>query len=55
MGLYIFNKEVMVDLLRSTSHEDFGKEVFPEAIQSHKIQFICLMDIGKTSEPFEVL
>ncbi|MGC6445822.1 MAG: glucose-1-phosphate adenylyltransferase [Rubripirellula sp.] len=38
MGLYIFNKEVMVDLLRSTSHEDFGKEVFPEAIQSHKVQ-----------------
>ncbi len=38
MGLYIFNKDVMVDLLRSTSHEDFGKEVFPEAIQSHKVQ-----------------
>jgi glucose-1-phosphate adenylyltransferase len=38
MGLYIFNKSVMVDLLRSTDHEDFGKEVFPEAINSHKVQ-----------------
>ena len=38
MGLYIFNKSMMVDLLRSTSHQDFGKEVFPEAINSHKVQ-----------------
>ncbi|MEM6690208.1 MAG: glucose-1-phosphate adenylyltransferase [Planctomycetota bacterium] len=37
MGLYIFNKNVMVDLLRSTTHSDFGKEVFPEAIESHKV------------------
>ncbi|MGI9472347.1 MAG: glucose-1-phosphate adenylyltransferase [Rubripirellula sp.] len=38
MGLYIFNKSMMVDLLNSTDHEDFGKEVFPEAINSHKVQ-----------------
>jgi glucose-1-phosphate adenylyltransferase len=38
MGLYIFNKDVMVDMLRHTSHEDFGREVFPEAIKSHKVQ-----------------
>ncbi|MCG8652369.1 MAG: glucose-1-phosphate adenylyltransferase, partial [Pirellulales bacterium] len=38
MGLYIFNKSMMVDLLRSTSHQDFGKEVFPEAIKSHRVQ-----------------
>ena len=38
MGLYIFDKSVMVDLLRSTDHQDFGKEVFPEAIKSHKVQ-----------------
>ena len=37
MGLYIFDKSVMIDLLRSTDHEDFGKEVFPEAINSHKV------------------
>jgi len=38
MGLYIFKKEVMVDMLNSSSHEDFGKEVFPEAIKSHNVQ-----------------
>ncbi|OYP35956.1 glucose-1-phosphate adenylyltransferase [Rhodopirellula sp. MGV] len=37
MGLYIFNKEVMVDLLEGNSHEDFGKEVFPGAIDSRKV------------------
>jgi glucose-1-phosphate adenylyltransferase len=38
MGLYIFNKSMMVDLLHTTDHEDFGREVFPEAINSHKVQ-----------------
>jgi glucose-1-phosphate adenylyltransferase len=38
MGLYIFNKPFMVDLLRSSNHEDFGKEIFPQAIHSHKVQ-----------------
>ncbi|OUW75062.1 MAG: glucose-1-phosphate adenylyltransferase [Saprospirales bacterium TMED214] len=38
MGLYIFNKATMVDLLNSNDHQDFGKEVFPEAINSHKVQ-----------------
>lgn len=38
MGLYIFKRSVMVDLLHSTAHEDFGKEVFPKAIESHKVQ-----------------
>jgi len=38
MGLYIFNKDVMVDMLESSTHSDFGKEVFPEAIQTHKVQ-----------------
>ena len=38
MGLYIFNKDVMVDLLRNSNHQDFGKEVFPSAINSHKVQ-----------------
>jgi len=38
MGLYIFNKSVMIDLLQSTTYEDFGKEVFPAAIKSHRVQ-----------------
>jgi len=38
MGLYIFDKDVMVDLLRETSYQDFGKEVFPAAIETHQVQ-----------------
>ncbi|EMI18729.1 glucose-1-phosphate adenylyltransferase [Rhodopirellula maiorica SM1] len=38
MGLYIFNKSVMVDLLNTSSHEDFGKGIFPQSLQSHKVQ-----------------
>ncbi len=38
MGLYIFNKSVMVDLLNESSHEDFGKGIFPQSLKSHKVQ-----------------
>ncbi|MEM9828236.1 MAG: glucose-1-phosphate adenylyltransferase [Planctomycetota bacterium] len=38
MGLYIFNKDTMFDLLEGDEHEDFGKGVFPAAIQSHQVQ-----------------
>jgi glucose-1-phosphate adenylyltransferase len=38
MGLYIFNKNVMFDLLKEEAHQDFGKEVFPSALKSHRVQ-----------------
>ena len=38
MGLYIFKKEVMMDLLHGNDHSDFGKEVFPGAIDARKVQ-----------------
>ena len=38
MGLYVFNKDVMFELLENESHQDFGKEVFPEALESRKVQ-----------------
>ena len=38
MGLYIFKKDVMLDLLSAGTHQDFGREIFPEAINSHKVQ-----------------
>ena len=38
MGLYIFKKSVMMDLLQGNDDSDFGKEVFPKAIKSHKVQ-----------------
>ena len=38
MGLYIFNKELLFDILNKTNYSDFGKEVFPAAIRSRKVQ-----------------
>jgi len=37
MGIYLFNRDVLVDLLRSTTHEDFGKEIFPMAIKQKRV------------------
>lgn len=43
MGIYLFNRDTLVELLRSTTHEDFGKEVFPMAIKSKRV-FVHLFD-----------
>ena len=37
MGLYIFNKELLFDVLNKTNYSDFGKEVFPAAVRSRKV------------------
>ena len=38
MGIYLFSRDLLVDALRSTSHEDFGREVFPSLIGSRHVQ-----------------
>lgn len=38
MGIYVFNKDVLVDVLTKTDYRDFGKEVFPAAIRSQHVQ-----------------
>ncbi len=39
MGIYLFDTEVLFDLLtRQTTATDFGKEIFPNSIQSHRVQ-----------------
>jgi len=38
MGIYIFNRDFLVDVLNKTSYEDFGKEVFPAACRSRRVQ-----------------
>jgi glucose-1-phosphate adenylyltransferase len=38
MGLYIFNRDLLFDVLNKTNYEDFGKEVFPAAVRSRKVQ-----------------
>lgn len=38
MGIYLFNRNVLIDLLESTDHDDFGKDIFPMAIRNHHVQ-----------------
>ncbi|QDT15393.1 glucose-1-phosphate adenylyltransferase [Alienimonas californiensis] len=38
MGIYLFDRDVLVELLKADDAEDFGKEVFPRAIQSKHVQ-----------------
>jgi len=38
MGIYLFNRDVLVDLLETTEHDDFGKDIFPMAIRDHHVQ-----------------
>jgi glucose-1-phosphate adenylyltransferase len=37
MGIYMFNTRVLVDLLESTTFDDFGGHVIPHAIHTHKV------------------
>lgn len=37
MGLYIFNRDLLFEILEKTDYQDFGKEVFPAAIRSRHV------------------
>jgi glucose-1-phosphate adenylyltransferase len=38
MGIYLFNRDLLVDLMTTSEHEDFGREVFPQAIHTRHVQ-----------------
>ena len=38
MGIYLFNRDTLVDVLTKTDYQDFGKEVFPASIRSRHVQ-----------------
>ncbi|MGW8258064.1 MAG: glucose-1-phosphate adenylyltransferase, partial [Thermoguttaceae bacterium] len=38
MGIYLFSREVLIDVLEKTDYRDFGKEVFPASIRSRNVQ-----------------
>ncbi len=38
MGIYLWDRDLLVELLESTSHEDFGRDIFPMAIRHHHVQ-----------------
>jgi glucose-1-phosphate adenylyltransferase len=37
MGIYIFNKNTLMDVLTKTTYQDFGKEVFPAAFRTRHV------------------
>lgn len=37
MGIYIFNRQALYDLLQGNDHPDFGKEIIPQSIQTHRV------------------
>lgn len=37
MGIYIFNKKLLFDLLENPDTVDFGKEIIPQSIENHKV------------------
>jgi glucose-1-phosphate adenylyltransferase len=58
MGIYIFNKAVIKDVLHNNEHHDFGKEVIPQAIQNKRAVSSYLYDgywtdIGNIESFFE--
>ena len=38
MGIYLFNVETLIDLLSKSETTDFGKQLFPKAIPTHRVQ-----------------
>ena len=38
MGIYVFNRKFLVDVLTKTAYQDFGKEVFPAAFRARHVQ-----------------
>ena len=37
MGIYLFDRASLVDLLTKTDYHDFGREIFPAAVRTHKV------------------
>jgi glucose-1-phosphate adenylyltransferase len=38
MGIYLFNRDTLIDVLQKTDYRDFGKEVFPASIRTRHVQ-----------------
>ena len=38
MGIYLFNRALLVDLLKESKATDFGHELLPQTIASHRVQ-----------------
>jgi len=57
MGIYVFQTEILIDLLNNSNQTDFGKEVIPSAIQQYHVMAYPFadywMDIGTIKSFYE--
>ncbi|NEU09109.1 glucose-1-phosphate adenylyltransferase [Flavihumibacter sp. R14] len=57
MGIYVFNRKVLFDLLEGNNRTDFGKEIIPQSLETHKVVSFQYdgywTDIGTISSFFE--
>ncbi|MDB5110828.1 MAG: glucose-phosphate adenylyltransferase [Mucilaginibacter sp.] len=57
MGIYIFNRKLLYELLQGNERTDFGKEIIPQSIGTHKVVSYQYegywTDIGTISSFFE--
>ena len=57
MGIYVFNRQVLIDSLQENEDADFGKHVIPTAIQKHRVHSYIFQgyweDIGTIRAFFE--
>lgn len=57
MGIYLFDRKLLVELLRTTDSEDFGHEIFPRTVATHRVQLHMFddywEDIGTIKAFFE--
>lgn len=57
MGIYVFNRELLVDLMKNPDTVDFGKEIIPDSIKEHKVMSYQYegywTDIGNIDSFFE--
>ncbi|HZG40657.1 MAG TPA: glucose-1-phosphate adenylyltransferase [Nodosilinea sp.] len=44
MGIYLFKRDVMIDLLKKTEYTDFGKEIIPNSAKDYNIQAYLFND-----------
>jgi glucose-1-phosphate adenylyltransferase len=38
MGIYLFNRDALVEVLQKTDYHDFGKEIFPASMRTRHVQ-----------------
>ncbi|HEU0137294.1 MAG TPA: glucose-1-phosphate adenylyltransferase [Flavobacterium sp.] len=57
MGIYIFNRDLLIELMADPDTKDFGKEIIPQAIGKHKVRSYeydgYWTDIGNIESFFE--